>query len=81
MQIRPINTLHVILNGIKVRYDPEHDVPPGPTVTWADEKLAEAITILEQHVGAQNQTISDLIHHINGMEQDITLLQQELKNR
>jgi len=41
-------------------YDAEHDVPPGPMVTWTDEQITEAVNQLMQVVSMQQARIERL---------------------
>jgi len=72
----PFEILNSNIEQIKYRYDPEHD---AGNVTWVDARLLETIEILTAHIAAQHAAITSLINHINGMEQDITRIQQEIK--
>ena len=48
------------LDRIQDNYDAEHDLAPGPRVTWADMTLAQAILQLQAEVDALRQELNEL---------------------
>ncbi|MFA6046978.1 MAG: hypothetical protein WC718_18495 [Phycisphaerales bacterium] len=49
-----------IMYKIDSRYDAEHDVPPGPGVTWADMALYEAVMALATEVDSLRRRVAKL---------------------
>lgn len=49
------------LNDIEKRYNPEHDIPDGVQVTWADYYLLEAVKELFAEVAEIKEALRDTV--------------------